>query len=51
MVVTDSTGEKAHEIVIKLHKEWAPVGVAHLHELMAASFYDESRVYRSIGGA
>jgi len=51
MMVSVSPGAAAQEVKIKLNREWAPVGVAHLHELMAASFYDESRVFRSIGGA
>jgi len=51
MMVSVSPGAAAQEVKIKLNREWAPVGVAHLHELMAASFYDESRIFRSIGGA
>jgi peptidyl-prolyl cis-trans isomerase A (cyclophilin A) len=33
-------------IVIEVHKDWAPIGVAHLFELVKTGYYDGDRFFR-----
>jgi cyclophilin family peptidyl-prolyl cis-trans isomerase len=35
-------------VVIETRPSWAPIGVAHLHELMEANFYTQCRFFRVI---
>jgi peptidyl-prolyl cis-trans isomerase A (cyclophilin A) len=35
---------------VKVHRDWAPIGVDHLYYLVAAGFYDNVRFYRVIDG-
>lgn len=34
------------EVVVKLHPEWAPIGVERIKELTADSFWDGCRAFR-----
>ena len=34
------------EVVVKLHPEWAPVGVTRIQELTTDSFWEECRAFR-----
>ena len=34
------------EVLVKLHPEWAPIGVERIKELTADSFWDECRAFR-----
>lgn len=36
--------------VAEFHKEWAPIGVAHLWDLVQDNYYDEARFFRVIPG-
>ena len=47
MVVLETT---KGNIVLKLHPEWSPKGVAHFKELLAAKFYDGAPWFRVIDG-
>lgn len=35
-------------VIIETRPSWAPIGVAHLHELMEANFYAQCRFFRVI---
>jgi len=41
-------GEEGHEgeVIVKLHPEWAPIGVQRIKDLTADSFWDECRAFR-----
>ncbi|KAL7430079.1 hypothetical protein ACHAXH_002922 [Discostella pseudostelligera] len=34
------------EVIVQLHPEWAPIGVARIQELTADSFWDDCRAFR-----
>ena len=36
--------------VVEAHREWAPQGIDHFHELVAAGFFDGSRFFRVVPG-
>ena len=36
--------------VIECHKEWAPIGVQHMYDLVRAHYYDGARFFRVIPG-
>jgi cyclophilin family peptidyl-prolyl cis-trans isomerase len=36
--------------VVEAHREWAPHGADRFHELVAASFFDDSRFFRVVSG-
>lgn len=44
--VLTSTGEGS--FVLRVHKDWAPIGAARFKELVEAKFYDDTRFYRVI---
>jgi peptidyl-prolyl cis-trans isomerase A (cyclophilin A) len=33
-------------VVIEVHKDWAPIGVQHLYELIRSGYYDGNRFFR-----
>ena len=35
-------------IVIEVHRDWAPVGATRFHELVTSGFYDECRFFRVV---
>lgn len=37
-------------IVIKVHREWAPIGAARFHDLVRERYYDDTRVFRVVAG-
>mmetsp|Transcript_4803 Transcript_4803/g.10940 ORF Transcript_4803/g.10940 Transcript_4803/m.10940 type:complete len:263 (+) Transcript_4803:64-852(+) len=47
-VFSNLNGEEGDEgeVVVKLHPEWAPIGVTRIKELTADSFWDECRAFR-----
>jgi cyclophilin family peptidyl-prolyl cis-trans isomerase len=47
-VLGNLDGEDGHdgEVVVKLHPEWAPIGVKRIKELTADSFWDDCRAFR-----
>mmetsp|Transcript_36556 Transcript_36556/g.64069 ORF Transcript_36556/g.64069 Transcript_36556/m.64069 type:complete len:192 (-) Transcript_36556:2213-2788(-) len=47
-VFSSLDGEEGHEgsVVVKLHPEWAPIGVTRIKELTADSFWDGCRAFR-----
>jgi homoserine O-acetyltransferase len=46
-VVLDTT---KGAIVIDVHRDWAPVGAERFHELVASSYYDDTRFFRVVAG-
>ncbi len=34
------------DIVIAVHRDWAPIGADRFHELVTSGYYDEARVFR-----
>ena len=38
------------EVVLQLHRDWAPLGVDRFYNLAKNGFYDDSRVYRVMDG-
>ncbi|KAL7547996.1 hypothetical protein ACHAWF_011270 [Thalassiosira exigua] len=42
----DGEAGKEGEVVVKLHPEWAPLGVTQIQELTADSFWDGCRAFR-----
>jgi peptidyl-prolyl cis-trans isomerase A (cyclophilin A) len=38
------------DIVLQIHKEWAPNGVDRFHELVTSGFFTEARFFRAIQG-
>jgi cyclophilin family peptidyl-prolyl cis-trans isomerase len=40
----------AGAFVIEAHRDWAPRGVARLHELVQAGYFDDSRFFRVVPG-
>jgi peptidyl-prolyl cis-trans isomerase A (cyclophilin A) len=36
------------EVVVEIHRDWAPKGVDHLYSLVKLGFYDDSRFYRYV---
>jgi cyclophilin family peptidyl-prolyl cis-trans isomerase len=47
-VFSNLDGEEGHdgEVVVKLHPEWAPIGVARIKELTKDSFWGDCRAFR-----
>ena len=37
-------------VVLELHRDWAPLGVDHFHELVKAGFYDNCYFFRYVKG-
>jgi peptidyl-prolyl cis-trans isomerase A (cyclophilin A) len=46
--VTMETSEG--DVVIQVHRDWAPLGADRFYNLAEAGFYDDSRVYRVVPG-
>lgn len=40
----------AGDVVIQVHRDWAPIGADRFYNLAKGGFYDDSRVYRVLGG-
>ncbi len=40
----------AGDVVLELHRDWAPLGVDRFYNLAKNGFYDDSRVYRVMDG-
>lgn len=40
----------AGEVVLEVHRDWAPVGAEHFHELVDAGFYDNCAFFRVVPG-
>jgi peptidyl-prolyl cis-trans isomerase A (cyclophilin A) len=38
------------DFVVEVHREWAPLGAARFHDLVAAKYYDEGRFFRVVKG-
>ncbi len=38
------------DVVIQVHRDWAPLGADRFYNLAQAGFYDDSRVYRVVPG-
>lgn len=38
------------DVLMEVHKAWAPIGAAHFYELCKNDFYDEARFFRVIPG-
>jgi cyclophilin family peptidyl-prolyl cis-trans isomerase len=36
------------DITIEVHRDWAPIGAQHFHELVEAGFYDNARFFRYV---
>ncbi|GAX13569.1 hypothetical protein FisN_3Lh137 [Fistulifera solaris] len=47
MTLAGLTGESdPHNVIIEVRPDWAPIGAAHLLELVEAQFYDDCRFFR-----
>jgi cyclophilin family peptidyl-prolyl cis-trans isomerase len=44
-------GTSQGDIVIEVHKEWAPLGASRFYNLVRLAFFDDSRFYRIRAGA
>lgn len=44
ITVHSSIGEG--NVIIRVHREWAPLGAERFHELLQANYYDEARFFR-----
>jgi len=40
----------AGNIVMEVHRDWAPIGAARFYELVRSGFYDNSRFFRVVAG-
>jgi peptidyl-prolyl cis-trans isomerase A (cyclophilin A) len=40
----------AGEVLIEVHREWAPIGADRFYNLVKGGFYDDARIYRVIAG-
>ncbi|MBI2422571.1 MAG: peptidylprolyl isomerase [Candidatus Hydrogenedentes bacterium] len=38
------------DLLIEVHKEWAPIGAAHFYKLAKLGFYNDSRIFRVVPG-
>jgi peptidyl-prolyl cis-trans isomerase A (cyclophilin A) len=40
----------AGDVLIQLHRDWAPLGVDRFYNLVSAGYYDDSRIHRVVPG-
>ena len=40
----------AGDVVIQVHRDWAPIGADRFYNLAKGGFYDDTRIYRVLGG-
>jgi peptidyl-prolyl cis-trans isomerase A (cyclophilin A) len=45
-----TTSAGAGAVVIEVHRSWAPLGADRFYNLVRAGYYDDTRVYRVVGG-